>query len=33
MKLSQPDGVEAEVFGEFDLIEDFAVSVGSVLAG
>ena len=34
-KWSSPSqtGVEAEVFGEFDLIEDFAISVGSVLAG
>ena len=33
VELSQPDGVEAEVFSEFDLVEDFAISVGGVLAG
>ena len=33
MEFSQPDGVKAEVFGELDLVEDFAVPVGGVLAG
>ena len=33
MELAEPDGVEAEVFGEFDLVEDFTIAVGGALVG